>query len=132
MIPQRREHAFDAARSPGNNLGLGDINLMSDSEESEIDESTNNTTSSNPIASSSVTGDGTVEPIISKAKRQGHKKKRTAYYPWAKGLLQHAETLHLEEGLPEGLESDWSAVVAPRGKRILSLTGFASAYSYLI
>lgn len=58
-------------------------------------------------------------PVISKTKRKAFKPK---YKAWAKNLLSYAETLDLRYGLPEGIDSDWRALVVPKGKRCLCTT----------
>jgi len=59
-------------------------------------------------------------PRISKQKKAQHKPKHKA---WAANLLSHAETLNLGGGLPDGIETEWSVVVVPKGKRCLCVTG---------
>ncbi|GAA5865154.1 hypothetical protein JCM3774_002152 [Rhodotorula dairenensis] len=58
-------------------------------------------------------------PVISKTKRKAFKPK---YKAWAKNLLSYAETLDLRYGLPEGIDSEWRAIVVPKGKRCLCAT----------
>ena len=50
------------------------------------------------------------------------KRKKTAYKPWAKNLLSLAETLSVD-GIPHDLDSAWVAIIAPRGKRVLCVSG---------
>ena len=56
-------------------------------------------------------------------RQQKTKRKKSVYRPWAKNLLMLAESLDLENGLPHDLDSAWVAVIPPRGKRVLCVSG---------
>jgi hypothetical protein len=62
-------------------------------------------------------------------KHRVKKKAEKVYKPWARNLLQHAETLDLRSGLPEGWEADWSTVATPKGKRCLVATVYSPGES---
>lgn len=123
---QRRTTAIEAARTAFRDLdNLEDLSLAG----SSADEA--DSPPPPPLAASSsseqqresVATDSqpTTEatPVISKTKRKAFKPK---YKAWAKNLLSYAETLDLRYGLPEGIDSDWRAVVVPKGKRCLCAT----------
>lgn len=123
---QRRTTAIEAARTAFRDLdNLEDLSLAG----SSADEA--DSPPPPPLAASSsseqqresVATDSqpTTEatPVISKTKRKAFK---TKYKAWAKNLLSYAETLDLRYGLPEGIDSDWRAVVVPKGKRCLCAT----------
>lgn len=105
--PQRRQHAFEAARSAPDLDPMEDLSLgSSDSEGSAFEDAAEE-----------------VAPVIAKEKRKAYRPKHKA---WARDLLQHAETLDLGEGLPKGLEKEWAAMVVPKGKRCLCASGNVS------
>jgi hypothetical protein len=117
-LTQRRTHAIEAARSSFLDLDfMEDLSLSGASSEDD----TSISRSLPPVAPTSSTsnGGGPASPVISKTKRKAFKPRFKA---WAKNLLSHPETLDLRHGLPEGLESEWRAVVCPKGKRCLVAT----------
>ncbi|KPV71556.1 uncharacterized protein RHOBADRAFT_56592 [Rhodotorula graminis WP1] len=113
---QRRVHAIEAARSSFRELEfMEDLSLAGSPESSDTEHG-------EALPPSSTAGGDAASnppPVIGKTKRQRFKPK---FHAWAKNLLSHAETLDLRHGLPEGLESDWRAVVVPKGKRCLCAT----------
>ncbi|GAA5849534.1 hypothetical protein JCM9279_007261 [Rhodotorula babjevae] len=113
---QRRVHAIEAARSSFRELDfMEDLSLAgsSDSSDTEHGEALPPTSTAGGDAATSP------PPVIGKIKRQRFRPK---FHAWAKNLLSHAETLDLRHGLHEGLESEWRAVVVPKGKRCLCAT----------
>ncbi|TKA50716.1 hypothetical protein B0A53_05994 [Rhodotorula sp. CCFEE 5036] len=120
---QRRTTAIEAARTAFRDLDdLEDLSLAGSSADeadsppppplaasSSSEQQQRSQTDSHPEAA----------PVISKTKRKAFKPK---YKAWAKNLLSYAETLDLRYGLPEGIDSDWRAVVVPKGKRCLCAT----------
>ncbi|GAA5903988.1 hypothetical protein JCM8208_001752 [Rhodotorula glutinis] len=118
---QRRVHAIEAARSSFRELDfMEDLSLAGspDSSDTEHGEALPPTSTAPGDAATSP------PPVIGKTKRKRFKPKFVA---WAKNLLSHAETLDLRHGLPEGLESEWRAVVVPKGKRCLCATSINNA-----
>ncbi|GAA5984643.1 hypothetical protein JCM10908_003437 [Rhodotorula pacifica] len=126
---QRRTSAIEAARTAFRDLDdLEDLSLAG----SSADEADSPPPTSPPLSDarsnsdrapfSPALSDSSTQPpapVISKTKRKAFKPK---YKAWAKNLLSYAETLDLRYGLPEGIESDWRAVVVPKGKRCLCAT----------
>ncbi|GAA5853282.1 hypothetical protein JCM8547_000269 [Rhodosporidiobolus lusitaniae] len=115
---QRRTHAIEAARSSFQSLNfMEDLSLDGASDDSDSD--------AVPLhlpatpASPPLDGTGSPLPAISKEKRKRFKPK---YHAWAKNLLCQPEMLDLRHSLPEELETDWRAVVCPKGKRCLIAT----------
>ncbi|BGP42959.1 hypothetical protein JCM10449v2_006974 [Rhodotorula kratochvilovae] len=112
---QRRVHAIEAARSTFRELDfMEDLSLAGSSDSDNDTEHGEPSPPADPAAAAAEPA-----PVISKKKRQAFKPKFKA---WAKNLLSYAETLDLRHGLPEGLETDWRAVVVPKGKRCLCAT----------
>ncbi|GAA6046664.1 hypothetical protein JCM3770_003104 [Rhodotorula araucariae] len=110
---QRRVHAIEAARST-----FRELDFMEDLSLAGSSDSDNDTERGEPSPSANA-GSADPVPVIGKKKRQAFKPKFKA---WAKNLLSYAETLDLRHSLPEGLESEWRAVVVPKGKRCLCAT----------
>lgn len=71
----------------------------------------------------------TIHHHLSTSSRHRKASHRPKHKAWAANLLSHAETLNLSAGLPEGLETEWSAVVVPKGKRCLCVTGVGNCTS---
>ncbi|BGP27220.1 snurportin-1 [Rhodotorula toruloides] len=112
---QRRTHAIQAARASFRELDpMEDLSLDASSASEEEYAPAPPTAHSTP----SPRGQAIVAKI-SKTKRKAYKPK---FKSWAKNLLTYAETLDLRYSLPAGLENEWRAVVAPRGKRCLCAT----------
>lgn len=107
---QRRISAFEAARSPNGLDAMDDLSL--------------------PSSSSSDESLPTSNPTVVR-KHRVKKKAEKVYKPWARNLLQHAETLDLRHGLPESWDESWSAVATPRGKRCLVSTVYSPGESLL-
>ena len=128
LIPrpsQRRRHAIEEARSTFRELDIMDYLSLAGSSDSS------DTEHGDALPSSSTAGGDAATsppPVIGKTKRQRFKPRFVA---WAKNLLSHAETLDLRHGLPEGLESEWRAVVVPKGKRCLCATSNSTGPSAL-
>ncbi|GAA5915710.1 hypothetical protein JCM6882_004121 [Rhodosporidiobolus microsporus] len=119
---ERRTHAIEAARSSFRDLDfMEDLSLDGASDASDSDAPPPGVPVKQPPQSPD---QSEVPPVISKTKRKSFKPKFKA---WAKNLLSHPETLDLRHSLPEGLESDWRAVVIPKGKRCLLATSTDSA-----
>lgn len=117
-LSQRRTHAIEAARSSFLDLDfMEDLSLSGAS--SDDDTSVSHTLPPVAPVPSTASGGGPASPVISKTRRKAFKPRFKA---WAKNLLSHPETLDLRHGLPEGLESEWRAVVCPKGKRCLVAT----------
>ncbi|GAA6010550.1 hypothetical protein JCM10207_001360 [Rhodosporidiobolus poonsookiae] len=118
---QRRVHAVEAARDPSfRSLDLMDGLSLDGASASDSDADSDAVPASlPPTAPPAVDEAGAPAPVIAKTKRKAFKPK---YKPWARNLLSYAETLDLRHSLPEGLESDWRAVVVPKGKRALCAT----------
>lgn len=104
---------------------LSDLNLMdSDSDSSQTTTTTSTSTSTTPSSPSNYNSNST-KPSPSKKKKTFNNNNKPKFFPWAKDLLMYAESLDLELGLlPPKLESDWSVVVAPKGKRVVVVSGF--------
>ncbi|KAM0749589.1 hypothetical protein T439DRAFT_381895 [Meredithblackwellia eburnea MCA 4105] len=123
---QRRNHAFMAARTGlGDDMddNMGELALES-SDDEELGGIEQELSSSKADAHEGVR----MEDAQRGAKAEMRKKEaRKPYKKWAKNLLMHGETLDLSLGLPFGLETEWSCVAVPEGKRTLACSsGFAS------
>jgi hypothetical protein len=63
-------------------------------------------------------------PAKKVAKKKAHKR-------WSKNLLSFAEHLDVSRSLPKGLETDWNAVVTPKGKRCLAVVSSTASGTFL-
>lgn len=116
---QRRTTAIEAARTAFRDLDdLGDLSLAGSSAD-EADSPPPPPLGTAQSESTDRHPEEAAAPVISKTKRKAFKPK---YKAWAKNLLSYAETLDLRYGLPEGIQSDWRALVVPKGKRCLCAT----------
>ncbi|GAA5979569.1 hypothetical protein JCM11641_007872 [Rhodosporidiobolus odoratus] len=119
---ERRTHAIEAARSSFRELDFMEDLSLAGSDNSDWEQDVEQ----HPSLPSQT---AQISPVISKAKRKAHKPK---YVSWAKNLLTWPETLDLRHSLPEGLETEWRAVVCPHGKRCLVATSTEGVYGNTI
>ncbi|GAA6026670.1 hypothetical protein JCM8202_005053, partial [Rhodotorula sphaerocarpa] len=111
---QRRTTAIEAARTAFRDLDdLEDLSLAGSSEDDQDSPPPPDTATQTHSASAPDHGVG------AGAKQRRRKGPKPRFKAWAKNLLSYAETLDLRHGLPDGIETDWRAVVVPKGKRCL-------------
>lgn len=139
MHAQRRMHAFESARSAfTRDLDLmGDLSLDGQFEDADDDSDDPSDPTVNEDMIPDVPENATNFPLSpsnfplspsahrQRNRQQKAKRKKTPYRPWAKNLLMLAESLNSQDGLPHDLDSAWVAVVPPRGKRVLCVSGAA-------
>lgn len=111
------------------NLNL-DIDSDSESSQKTTTSSSTSTTPSSP-SYSTASYSSSKPPPAKKSKKKSYinNNNKPKFFPWAKDLLMYAETLDLESGLlPPKLEIDWSVVIAPKGKRVVVVSGFTCTF----